>query len=132
MKKFRNLNSIGKEILYAFSGFGANLMMIIMGAYFSDAVNPSALNSKTFQMITGACLVMPILFSILGIVSKVFDGLIDIPFASITDNLKTKWGRRRLPIAICILPMIVSFILSWIPVFGDGSTTASQVYICSN
>ena len=127
MKKFRNLNSIGKEILYAFSGFGANLMMIIMGAYFTDAVNPSALNTKTFQMITGACLVAPILFSVLGIISKVFDGLIDIPFASITDNLKTKWGRRRLPIAICILPMIVSFILCWIPVFGDGSTTTSQV-----
>ena len=120
MKRFRNLNSIGKEILYAFSGFGANLMMIIMGAYFTDAVNPSALGNNEFQWITGACLVAPVLFSVLGIFSKVFDGLIDIPFASITDNLKTKWGRRRLPIAICIIPMIVSFILCWIPVFGDN------------
>ena len=122
MKRFRNLNSTWKEILYAASGFGANLMMIIMGAYFSDAVNPSALGTSSdayLQTITGACLVLPILFSILGIIGKVFDGLIDIPFASITDNLKTKWGRRRLPIAICIIPMIVSFILCWIPVFGD-------------
>ena len=120
MKRFKNLNTTWKEILYAASGFGANLMMIIMGAYFSDAVNPSALNNNVFQTITGACLVAPILFSVLGIFSKVFDGLIDIPFASITDNLKTKWGRRRLPIAICILPMIVSFILCWIPIFGDN------------
>ena len=130
MKRFRNLNSIGKEILYAFSGFGANLMMIIMGAYFSDSLNTVALGaseSAQWQTITGACLILPGLFSVLGIVSKVFDGLIDIPFASITDNLKTKWGRRRLPIAICILPMIVSFILCWIPVFGDGSTQASQI-----
>ena len=130
MKKFRNLNSIGKEILYAFSGFGANLMMIIMGAYFSDSLNTVALGaseSAQWQTITGACLIFPALFSVLGIVSKVFDGLIDIPFASITDNLKTKWGRRRLPIAICIIPMIVSFILCWIPVFGDGSTQASQI-----
>ena len=123
MKRFRNLNSIGKEILYAASGFGANLMMIIMGAYFTDAVNPAALgtsSSAILQTITGACLVVPGLFAVLGIVGKVFDGLIDIPFASITDNLKTKWGRRRLPIAICIIPMIVSFILCWIPVFGEN------------
>ena len=131
MKRFRNLNSIGKEILYAFSGFGANLMMIIMGAYFSDSLNTIALgaseSAKWQTIIPGACLIFPALFSVLGIVSKVFDGLIDIPFASITDNLKTKWGRRRLPIAICIIPMIVSFVLCWIPVFGDGSTQAGQI-----
>ena len=124
MKRFRNLNSIGKEILYAASGFGANLMMIIMGAYFTDAVNPAALlgsnASAIYQTINGACLIVPAVFAVLGIIGKVFDGLIDIPFASITDNLKTKWGRRRLPIAICILPMILSFILCWIPVFGDN------------
>ena len=123
MKRFRNLNSIAKEILYAASGFGANLMMIIMGAYFSDAVNPAALGtgaSALLQSISGTCLIVPVLFAVLGVIGKVFDGLIDIPFASITDNLKTKWGRRRLPIAICIIPMIVSFILCWIPVFGDN------------
>ena len=123
MKRFRNLNSIGKEILYAASGFGANLMMMMMGAYFSDAVNPAALGtgaSALLQSISGTCLIVPVLFAVLGVIGKVFDGLIDIPFASITDNLKTKWGRRRLPIAICIIPMIVSFILCWIPVFGDN------------
>ena len=123
MKRFRNLNSIGKEILYAASGFGANFMMIIMGAYFSDAVNPTALGSSDsalLQSISGTLLVVPFLFAVLGVIGKVFDGLIDIPFASITDNLKTKWGRRRLPIAICLIPMIVSFILCWIPVFGDN------------
>ena len=123
MKRFRNLNSIGKEILYAASGFGANLMMIIMGAYFSDAVNPAALGtgaSALLQSISGTCLIVPVLFAVLGVIGKVFDGLIDIPFASITDNLKTKWGRRRLPFAICIIPMIISFILCWIPVFGDN------------
>ena len=123
MKRFRNLNSTGKEILYAASGFGANLMMILMGAYFSDAVNPTALGSSessALQAITGTCLILPALFSILGVFGKVFDGFIDIPFASITDNLKTKWGRRRIPIAICIIPMIVSYLFCWWPVFGDN------------
>ena len=125
MKRFRNLNSTGKEILYAASGFGANLMMILMGAYFSDAVNPTALgtgHSAVLQAITGTCLIVPAIFSILGIIGKVFDGLIDIPFASITDNLKTKWGRRRLPIAICFIPMVVSFLFCWWPIFGVGES----------
>ena len=131
MKRFRNLNSTGKEILYAASGFGANLMMILMGAYFSDAVNPTALGtsqSAMLQAITGTCLIVPALFSILGIFGKVFDGLIDIPFASITDNLKTKWGRRRLPIAICFIPMVVSFLFCWWPVFGEANPLGNTIW----
>ena len=131
MKRFRNLNSTGKEILYAASGFGANLMMILMGAYFSDAVNPTALGesqSAMLQAITGTCLIIPALFSVLGIIGKVFDGLIDIPFASITDNLKTKWGRRRLPIAICLIPMIVSYLFCWWPVFGDANQLGNTIW----
>ena len=124
MKRFRNLNSTGKEILYAASGFGANLMMIIMGAYFSDAVNPTALggsaSAELQSIIPNVCLILPLLFSILGVIGKIFDGFIDIPFASITDNLKTKWGRRRVPIAICIIPMIVSYLFCWWPVFGTN------------
>ena len=124
MKRFRNLNSTGKEILYAASGFGANLMMIIMGAYFSDAVNPTALGDSAAaqlqSIVPNVCLILPLLFSILGVIGKIFDGFIDIPFASITDNLKTKWGRRRVPIAICIIPMIVSYLFCWWPVFGTN------------
>jgi len=124
MKKFRNLDKIWKEILFSASGFGPNLMMVLMGAFFTDAVNPAALDlasnqGKVVQTITGTCLVVPWLFSLLWFVGKVFDGVIDVPFASLTDNLKTKWGRRRLPIAICFIPMVVSYILCWIPL-GDN------------
>ena len=43
MKKFKTLDKGWKEILFAFSAFGPNLLMGIMGAYYSDAVNPAAL-----------------------------------------------------------------------------------------
>ena len=99
-------------------------MMIIMGAYFSDAVNPTALggsaSAELQSIVPNVCLILPLLFSILGVIGKIFDGFIDIPFASITDNLKTKWGRRRVPIAICIIPMIVSYLFCWWPVFGTN------------
>lgn len=115
-QRVRSLDKKWKELLFAFSGFGPNLLMIMMGSYYSDALNPAALESgEQFQAIVpGFCFIMPALFPILFALGKVFDGIIDIPFAYITDTLSTKWGRRRPAIAVCAIPMIVSFALSWI------------------
>lgn len=134
-KKFINLTTSWQEIVYALSGFGPNLLMIIMGCYFSDAVDPSALElglnaSKAVQAITGTCLIVPAIFPILMAIGKAFDGIIDIPFAHLTDNLKTKWGRRRLPIAICFIPMVLSYTLCWIPLgTTEGFELANTIWI---
>ena len=119
-----SLNKKWKELLFAASGFGPNFLMVLMGAYFSDAVNPAGLsgNVNGQTIIGNICLVLPALFSVLMIVAKVFDGVIDIPFAAITDNLSTKWGRRRPPIAVCFIPMVVSFAFCWWPVFGTAES----------
>ena len=116
----KSLDRKWKELLYAFSGFGPNFMMVAMGAYFTDAINPAALSAGSYQAITGTCLIVPAIFPILWMIAKAFDGIIDIPFASITDTLSTKWGRRRPTIAICTIPMIISYILCWTPVGGDN------------
>lgn len=127
----RSLDKKWKELLYAFSGFGPNLLMVLMGAFFTDAINPAALTSAgnasaNLQAMTGVvCYVLPALFPILYAIAKAFDGIIDIPFAHITDTLKTKWGKRRPAIAVCALPMIVSFAMCWIPVSGYGVATDS-------
>ena len=113
----RSLDKKWKELLFAFSGFGPNFLMLVMGSYFSDALNPSALESgEQFQAIMpGVCFILPALFPILFALGKMFDGIIDIPFAYVTDTLSTKWGRRRPPIAVCFVPMVLSFVLCWIP-----------------
>ena len=113
----RSLDKKWKEFVFAASGFGPNLLMVLMGAYYSDALDPAALGSDSaFQAIMpGVCFILPALFPILAALSKIFDGIIDIPFAHITDTLSTKWGRRRPAIAVCFLPMVISFIFSWIP-----------------
>ncbi len=127
----QSLNKKWKEFLFAFSGFGPNFLMILMGSYFSDALNPSSLEmGEQFQAIMpGVCYILPALFPILFAVGKVFDGIIDIPFAHITDTLSTKWGRRRPAIAVCFLPMVISYLLCWIPVGGPDGKLFNTIWV---
>lgn len=125
------LNNKWKEFLFAFSGFGPNFLMVLMGAYFTDAINPAALDAnQSFQAIaSGVCFILPAVFPILFAFGKVFDGIIDIPLAHLTDTLSTKWGRRRPAIAVCIIPMTVSFAMFWLPVGGAEHPLFNTIWI---
>ena len=125
-----SLNKKWKELLFAFSGFGPNFLMVLMGSYYSDALNPAAFGgNETFQTMAGsACLIVPALFPILYALGKAFDGIIDIPFAHITDTFFTKWGNRRPVIAISFFPMVISFVLSWIPLGGVESQLINTLW----
>ncbi len=119
-----------KEFIYGFAGFGPNFLMVFMGAYFTDAINPVALGDGSYQSImSGVCFIMPAVFPVLYTVAKIFDGIIDIPFAHITDTLSTKWGRRRPAIAVCAVPMIISFAMCWWPVGGESNTLFNTIWI---
>lgn len=122
MKRYKMLDKRWKEILFAASGFGPNLLMILMGAYFTDAVNPAALKADSLQAISNACYILPLVFPALWALAKIFDGLVDVPLAALTDNLKTKWGKRRLPIAVSFIPMVLSYALCWIPIGGKAES----------
>lgn len=129
MKKFKTLDKGWKEILFAFSAFGPNLLMGIMGAYYSDAVNPAALsvNEAAVQSIAGVCLVTPLLYSILATIAKIFDGIIDVPLGHLTDNLRSKLGKRRAPIIYCFIPMVVAYAMLWVPIAGTQVNETTQL-----
>ena len=128
--KFLSLNKKWKEVVFALSGFGPNLLMIIMGARFMSAFLPTALMaalpsvqnlwSVAFDGTHAVVIVFSALFIPLSIIAKAFDGLIDIPFANLTDSFKSKWGKRRPMIAICFIPMVLSYVLSWIPLYNGA------------
>lgn len=101
----KSLNKKWKEFLFAFSGFGPNFLMVLMGAYFTDAINPAALPEGSYQAImSGTCFILPALFPILYAIAKAFDGIIDVPLAHVTDTLSTKWGRRRPAYSCALFP----------------------------
>lgn len=118
MKKV-SLNKRWKEVLFAATGFGPNLLMVLMMAYFTDAVIPTGLKADVgFWSYGGTIIVSTIIFPILWTIGRVFDGIVDVPLAAFTDNLKNKTGKRWVAILIAVIPMVLSFILCWIPIFG--------------
>lgn len=127
----KSLDKKWKEFLYGFSGFGPNFLMTLMGAYFTDAINPTALGGGDpfMRFASGACFILPALFPILYALAKAFDGIIDIPFAHITDTLSTKWGRRRPAILVCLLPMLLSYVMCWSPIGGANHQALNTVWI---
>ncbi len=121
-----------KEFVFALACFGPNFLMVLMGAYFTDAINPVALGAAGggYQaIVSGVCLISPVLFPILYMIARVFDGIIDVPLAHVTDNLKTKWGKRRPTIAVCLIPMIVSFAMCWWPIGGENNQLLNTIWI---
>ncbi|MBR4378382.1 MAG: MFS transporter [Bacilli bacterium] len=120
MKKV-SLNKRWKEVLFAATGFGPNLLMVLMMAYFTDAVIPTGLKADIgFWSYGGTIIVSTIIFPILWTIGRVFDGIVDVPLAAFTDNLKNKTGKRWVAILIAVAPMVISFILCWIPIFGKS------------
>lgn len=129
--RVKSLDTKWKELLFSFSGFGPNFLMVLMGAYFTDAINPTALGiGDSYQAILkGTCFILPFIFPILNAIGKVFDGVIDIPLAHVTDTLSTKWGRRRPTILVCFAPMVVSYAMCWFPVFGAEGQLGNTIWI---
>ena len=131
MKIFKvSLDKRWKEVIFAAAGFGPNLLMVLMMAYFTDAVMPQGLVADVgFWSYGGAAIVAVTIFPILWTIGRIFDGVIDVPLAHLTDTLRNKTGRRDISLIISFLPMLISFILCWIPVFGKGTniSTAAQI-----
>ena len=99
-----------KMFLYGCAGIGINLLNLVVGSYLCSALlvgsfKPEDAVNQTF---VGRDLVIAAAWAAFGVFAKIIDGVIDIPLASFTDRLKTKWGRRR-PSLIIGLVLTVAF-----------------------
>lgn len=115
----------GKLILYACSGLGVNMLNMIMGSYLCSAlivgVDTWAPEDIGLWTYAHKDLVIPALWMVLAAIAKVIDGLIDLPFSHFTDNLRTRFGRRKPALLIGFIPMIIAYLLMMVPL--DGSAT---------
>ena len=102
--------------LYAMSGLGVNMLNLIVGSYLTDALMVEGFKANVENWTyLNKTLVSAGVWSIMVALAKVLDGVIDIPFAGMTDNLKTRWGKRRPAILMGFVPMVIAYVLFLCP-----------------
>ena len=124
----QKITSRKKLFLYGFSGLGVNMMNLIMGSYLCSALLTGGfeehIESWTYL---NKNLVIAAVWSVMILVAKILDGVIDIPLSSFTDRLKTRWGRRRPAIVIGFVPMMLAYVLFLIPL-QNGETLLNTIW----
>lgn len=117
-----------KLLLYGCSGLGVNMLNLIVGSYLCSALLIGGfeehIESWTYY---NRDLVVAGLWGVLIFITKLIDGIIDLPFASFTDNLKTRWGKRRPSIVIGFIPMIIAYVLFLFPL-TDGESYLNTIW----
>ncbi len=100
-----------QEPIYAIGGFGPGFMYQIVMTYLLYFYRPAFTRVEA-----GALVLAPAGAYAFGmLVARILDGVVDIPIATWTDNLKSKWGRRRPLMVLGFIPTILSFLLLWYP-----------------
>jgi GPH family glycoside/pentoside/hexuronide:cation symporter len=101
-----------QEPIYALGSLGSNLLGSVVLEWVLFYYRPSEAEAAR----TGApFLVGAATASAVWIVARVIDGVCDLPIASWTDNLRSRWGRRRPMMALGLAPMAAAFLLVWHP-----------------
>jgi Na+/melibiose symporter-like transporter len=114
MQKFTKKSQI---ILYGCAGLGVNMLNMIVGTYLCSALLVGGFVDHVEQWTyLNKDLVVAALWSVLIVIAKAIDGIIDVPLSHFTDHLKTRWGKRRPAIVLGYVPMIIAYLLFLIPI----------------
>ena len=125
----RKLKSKRQMLLYAISGMGVNMLNLMMGSYLCSALIASGFGEEAIahQTFAQKDLVIAAVWAVFGLAAKIIDGIIDVPMASLTDNLRSRWGRRRPALMLGFVPMVAAYLLFLI-VPNDGATLWNTIY----
>lgn len=126
----KKLNKKWQIILYGCSGMGVNMLNLIMGSYICSALLTGGFNKDDIGIWTFGKenLVIAAVWSVIVVIAKIIDGVIDIPMASFTDNLKTRWGKRRPAILIGMIPMVIAYLCMLIPMNNTATIFNTIMY----
>jgi len=100
-----------QEPIYAIGGFGPGFLYQIVLTYLLYFYRPPQEN-----IARGALIFAPAVGYAAGmLIARIIDGVVDIPIAIWTDNMKSRWGRRRPLMVIGLIPTAITFVLLWYP-----------------
>lgn len=105
-----------KMILFGCAGLGLNMLNMIVGSYLCSALLVGGFDAHVESWTyLNRDLVIAAIWGVLVFGVKAFDGIIDIPLSTFTDNLRTRWGRRRPAILMGYIPLLVAYVLFLFP-----------------
>ena len=121
----RKLTKKWQMFLYAIGGMGVNMLNLMVGSYLCSAIIASGFGAEAVanQTFLSRDLVIPAVWAVFGLAAKILDGVIDVPMASLTDNLKTRFGRRRPALILGLVPMILAYVLFTLVTPNPGGMT---------
>jgi glycoside/pentoside/hexuronide:cation symporter, GPH family len=100
-----------QEPIYAIGGFGPGFMYQVVLTYLLYYYRPAQARVEM-----GAVVFVPAAAYALGLLAaRILDGVVDIPIAGWTDNMRSRWGKRRPLMLLGMIPTIICFILLWFP-----------------
>ena len=100
-----------QEPIYAIGGFGPGFLYQVMLTYTLYFYRPAQ-----ERLATGAAIFAPAAgYALAMLVARILDGVVDIPIAAWTDNMRSRWGRRRPLMVLGFIPMLVTYALLWYP-----------------
>ena len=120
-----------EAIAYSVTGIGQNFICTIIGSYITVFMTDALLfgaEGVTIGHVSGAVAV-----AILMLGARIFDAFNDPIMGSIVDKTRTKWGKCRPYLKWMAIPIAISTILCFLPVFSaesvyDGSKT-TQTFV---
>ena len=83
------------------------------------------------RFLTDVVQISPALAGTVVLISKVWDAISDPVMGVITDNTRTRWGRRKPYFALAVIGIITSFILLWYPVNFDSELKKFLYVLCT-
>ena len=115
--------------LFAFASFGPCMLSTIISVYLVDALQVAGFGEDVAQWTFANKTIIAVgLFSILKAVSQLMDGLTEVPCATIVQNLKTPWGKRRPAILVGTVVMTAAYVLFCFPLSNEENSVANSVY----
>ena len=115
--------------LFAFASFGPCMLSTIISVYLVDALQVAGFGADVEQWTYANKTIVAVgLFSILKAISQLMDGLTEVPCATIVQNLKTRWGKRRPAILVGTVVMTLAYVLFCFPISGEENSVANSIY----
>ena len=114
---------------FAFASFGPCMLSTIISVYLVDALQTAGFGSNLEQWtFAGKTIVAVGLFSVMKAISSLMDGLVEVPCATLVQNLKTPWGRRRPAILVGTVVMTLAYVLFCFPISYEENSAANAIW----